>query len=608
LIGGVLRCSALLVAGLGAPALGLHPATRSQEVHPLRNPSSPDPRLATFLAVVDPAGDRWPAEVINDELDQRLSRLGSAIREKRAEAVRDLLHVSFRGTPLDAQVREATPAPPGAELARVRRGGEPSADREAFTRSLLSWAGDLGPLAVVKFKTVSVEIAPPDESESAAPRRARTRVLFDLVGATERHARTARQGWWRIDWTRRDGEWKMTRLGLDSESMGRVRSAFFTDVTAPALGDNESYWRQLRPSIDDFRARLDAASGIDLYGHNGVSVADVDGDGWEDVFVAQPRGLPNRLYLNRGDGRFADVSRAAGVDMLDRTTMGLFGDADNDGAADLFVILQNDPPVLLLNDGRGRFQVSGGARFERKDGLAASNASASLADYDNDGYLDLYLVCYRFVDAPGEEVELALPYPYHDATNGPPNVLFRNRGDGTFEDVTTEAGLQAGNNRFGFASSWGDFDQDGWLDLYVANDFGRNQFYRNLGGGKFREVSGAAGVEDLGAGMSVAWTDYDLDGRDDLYVGNMWSSAGQRLTGQPGYRQEGDQASYARHAKGNSLFRNLGGGRFAEVGREAGGEFGRWAWGSDAFDADNDGDEELYVANGFITNVSEKDL
>jgi hypothetical protein len=88
----------------------------------------------------------------------------------------------------------------------------------------------------------------------------------------------------------------------------------------------------------------------------------------------------------------------------------------------------------------------------------------------------------------------------------------------------------------------------------------------------------------------------------------MWSSAGQRLTGQPGYRLGADAASYVRHAKGNSLFHNLGGGRFAERGREAGVEFGRWAWGSDAFDADNDGDEDLYVANGFITNRSTKDL
>jgi hypothetical protein len=353
---------------------------------------------------------------------------------------------------------------------------------------------------------------------------------------------------------------------------------------------------------------MDAASGIDLYGHSGVAIGDADGDGLEDLFVAQPQGLPNRIYRNRGDGTFEDVSRESGLDLLERTSMGLFADLDNDGDQDLLAVLQNAEPVLFENQGGGRFRVSSRAGFQRRDARKATLASASIADYDNDGLLDVYFCSYRFIEAPGEDTELALPYPYHDATNGPPNVLFRNLGDGRFEDVTAESGLDEGNHRFSFASAWADYDEDGWPDLYVANDFGRNNLYRNLGGGRFREATAEAGVEDLGAGMSVAWSDYDFDGREDLYVGNMWSSAGQRLTGQPGFRDPGTIASYVRHAKGNSLFRNRGDGTFEETGAAAGVELGRWAWGSDFFDADDDGDEDLLVVNGYVTGTSTRDL
>ncbi len=360
--------------------------------------------------------------------------------------------------------------------------------------------------------------------------------------------------------------------------------------------------------INDFRTRLDAASGIDVFAHNGVSIVDADGDGFEDVFVAQPAGLPNRLYRNQGDGTFEDVSAEAGVDILDRTSMGLFADFDNDGDDDLALILQNEAPVLLTNDGRGSFQRSTSTQFERADGARATYSSAAAADYDGDSYVDIYVAAYLEIDAPGADKELPLPYPYHDAENGAANVLFRNLGDGRFEDVTAKAGLDQGNNRFSLAASWGDYDNDGRLDLYVANDFGRNNLYRNEGNGRFRDVSAEAGVEDLGAGMSVAWVDYDSDGHDDLYVGNMWSSAGQRLTHQADYQASELRASYARHAKGSTLFHNRGDGGFDDVSEHAGVELGRWAWGSDFFDSDNDGDDDLYIANGYITNRSDRDL
>jgi hypothetical protein len=202
------------------------------------------------------------------------------------------------------------------------------------------------------------------------------------------------------------------------------------------------------------------------------------------------------------------------------------------------------------------------------------------------------------------------PYPYHDANNGAPNHLLRNDGGWRFTDVTAASGMNENNRRFSLAASWCDYDDDGDPDLYVANDFGRTNLYRNDGGGRFRDVAAEAGVEDIGNGMSVAWEDYDADGRIDLHVGNMWSSAGNRLVDQPAFRKAsaGTQEIYRRMARGNSLFRSLGGGRFEDVSEESGTTFGRWAWSSKFIDHDSDGREDLYVANGFVTNESHDDL
>jgi len=350
---------------------------------------------------------------------------------------------------------------------------------------------------------------------------------------------------------------------------------------------------------------LDEATGIDVYGHNGIAVGDYNGDGLEDLYVCQPAGLPNRLYRNNGDGSFDDVTAAAGVDVLDGSTMALFADLDNDGDQDLLVVA--GAAVLLFgNDGKGKFVRREGTGLQSS---GATLTSAALADYDRDGDLDLYLCAYDFWRA-GTQYDA--PAPYYDATNGPPNFLYRNRGDGTFEDVTQASGMGQNNNRFSFAASWADYDRDGWPDLYVANDFGRNNLYRNNGDGTFADVAAKAGVEDLGAGMSASWGDYDGDGWLDLYVSNMWSSAGQRLTFNPAFAEVAVDArvreAFQRQARGNSLFRNQGDGTFRDVSLEAGVEFGRWAWGSGFWDYDNDGRLDLFVTNGYVTGVDTHDL
>jgi hypothetical protein len=221
--------------------------------------------------------------------------------------------------------------------------------------------------------------------------------------------------------------------------------------------------------------------------------------------------------------------------------------------------------LLFRNDGRGRFTLAKDAGLDRFGERDGSWMAAAAADFDRDGWIDVYVAAHTqsaWVESPDAD----LPEPYHDANNGAPNLLLRNLG-GRFAEVT-DPGIQQNNRRFSFAAAWGDYDNDGDPDLYVANDFGRNNLYRNNGDGSFRDVAAEAGVEDLGAGMSVAWEDFDNDGRLDLYVGNMWSSAGLRVTGQDRFhneRNDVETAALQRHARGNSLFRNRGDGTFEDV-------------------------------------------
>lgn len=413
-----------------------------------------------------------------------------------------------------------------------------------------------------------------------------------------------RVGLWKQTW--KDG--RLVEFQPVRETLAKAAKPLFRDVTAEMFENDAPFHEQLLRGIPYWRARLDSASGIDIYGSNGIAVGDIDGDGRDEIYVCQPGGLPNRLYRVR-DGHMQDITEHAGVGLLDDTSCALFLDLRNIGRQDL-VVLRSTGPVLFLNQGDGTFVLRSDA-FQFRSTPQGSFTGMSAADYDRDGRVDLYLCTYTYFQS---EDQYRYPIPYHDAKNGPPNFLCRNLlaadGSGVFEDVTEASGLNQNNNRFSFAPAWCDYDGDGWPDLYVANDFGRHNLYKNTDG-HFRDVAREAGVEDLGPGMSAAWFDYDGDGRADLYVSNMWSDAGQRVTTDPAFRPAHDAAlsdAYRRHTKGNSLYRNRGDGTFAETGPEQGVEMGRWAWCSDAHDFDNDGGPEIYITCGMLTGPNPTDL
>jgi Flp pilus assembly protein TadD len=434
-----------------------------------------------------------------------------------------------------------------------------------------------------------------------------TRVRYELVGSGPGFHREQRVGWWDLEWAAAPAnQYRLRSWKYGEETRARSAKRWFEDIAPNAFERAPSFREQLLRGVDDWRTVLDAACGIDIYGHNGVSVGDIDGDGFDDLYVCQPAGLPNRLYRNRGDGTFEDITESSGVGLLENTACAIFADFSHNGRQDLIVV-RAEGPLLFLNQGGAKFRLKPDA-FQFANPPQGTFTGAAAADYDRDGWLDIYFCLYSYYQGADQ---YRYPTPYYAAENGPPNFMFGNNRDGTFRDVTAQSGLNQYNTRYSFCCGWGDHNRDGWPDLYVVNDFGRKNLYRNNGDGTFTDVAPQSAAEDVGAGMSMCWFDYDNDGMEDLYVADMWTAAGERISAQENFQRNapaGIRALYRKHAMGNSLLRNRGDDTFEDATAPSGTGMGRWSWSSDAWDFDHDGFADLYIANGMISGPIREDL
>lgn len=595
------------VAGLGAAIVSLAMPMQAdvQDRPALFRPdlTTPD-ALAPFLAQIEPGQDAFPDEALALTFERRLNDLGTWLTSggHPAPLPAGLLSADLRGSRLLSVATTSDDAGDGPLLvARSAPGfAEATLDARAFAAEFDRLVADMPTLRVAEFLvTALTRVEGTDDW--------RTDVRVELVGSDDGDAtRHAYVGTWRLTW-HRDDDWGVRAWVSGPHVVSRARAPIFRDVTADVVGAEPSVAAQLSLGLDEWMATLDAVLTRDSNGHHGIAVGDVDGDGLDDLYISQPAGLPNLLLRARGDGTFEDITARSGMGLLDDTAQALFADIDNDGDQDL-VLATSVQPLAFFNDGTGRFTPVPRA-FGFAQPLQGVLTGLAMADFDRDGFLDVYLCVYSYFFGAGEE-KAGTPMPYHDARNGPPGHLFRNDGHGRFVDVTRDAGLEDGNDRYHFAATWGDYDNDGWPDLLVANDFGANNLYRNLGRQdgqvRFADVAAQAGVLDHAAGMSATFVDYDNDGHLDIYTGNMWSAPGQRVTASAAFLPDAPahvRGLFQRHARGNSLFRNLGDGRFEDRTIAAGAAMGRWAWASDALDFDSDGWQDLYIVNGMLTRA-----
>ena len=328
---------------------------------------------------------------------------------------------------------------------------------------------------------------------------------------------------------------------------------------------------------------------------SGAAFFDYDNDGLLDIYFVNSTDLPgsysstppiNQLYHNNGDGTFTDLTEQAGVGDTGYGAGCAVADYDNDGDLDLYVT-NFGANVLYQNNGDSTF-----TDVTQHAGVGDNRWSlgCAFADYDNDGFVDLYVTNYIDFDFETHTdcTQKGVPtYCPPESFEGSPDTLYRNNGDGTFTDVTTLAGAYNKNGK-GMGVVFGDYDNDGDVDCYIGNDAGENFLYHNNGDGTFTNVGWMAGVEadengNVQGTMGVDFGDYDNDGLLDLIAVN--------------YQQQP-----------NALYRNDNGSFFTDVSFVAGlaDSLPYVGWGADFFDVDNDGDKDLLIANGHLQDTVEQ--
>ena len=556
--------------------------------------------MEKFVSAIDPGSDAFLTERYAADLNLIFDKWGGDPADTSVLASAIALDIQF--IPVDRFDKRSLKNSGAVRVDAVTFQSAQFSGRSAFLASLFSYLKDFSRIHTAEFLITDITLVQP------SPVTVDIVVRYGIVGLIGPETREERVGSWPLRCQAdTQGKWQIRRWLASAETRAAVAGSGFVDITSTALRGATEASKQFTHGIDFWRSTIDASVGPDIYGNNGVAIGDFDGDGFDDFYVCQPTGLPNRLFRNRGDGTFEDVTEASGLGLLDGTASALFADFTNNGTQDLIVV-RTTGPLLYLNRGHGKFELKLDAfRFLKPP--AGTFTGVAAADYNRDGLLDVYFCLYAYYQGLSQYTH---PQPYYDAQNGPPNFLMRNRGDGTFEDVTDSSGMNQNNNRYTFACGWCDYDNDGWPDLFVANDFGRKNLYRNNGDGTFRDVAQEAAVEDYGAGMSVSWFDCDNDGRQDLYVTDMYSAAGMRVTAQKPFLPRADskvRELYRKHARGNSLFRNVPESpAFKDLSGTARVAMGRWSWAGDAWDFDHDGVTDLYVTNGFISGSERKDL
>lgn len=467
-------------------------------------------------------------------------------------------------------------------------------------------------------------------------------VRFEALARMQSGQWEALTGRLRVGWERAKigadgaGPWRIAQWRTESLESVAARRRFFAEslesalrspVEVAALRRSQHY----EATVKHYREGMAKPphpyfAPISVNQKEGLAVADINGDGFDDLYIPVRLGK-NQLLINHGDGTFSEEAAKYHLDLPGHTTCALFADFDNDG--DLDALLGRSLLKTTYLENRGGVFV----QIPIPPFMPMAVISMAAADYNGDGLLDVYLCTYRpaapagggmaggFAQAakdgdfdwpdeffpPEQAREFRRRLAEHKQQHGtsvldqlgPPNVLLVNRGGGKFE-VAPENSV-VGLWRNSLQATWCDYNDDGRPDLYIPNDWGMNVLFRNDGPQGFTDVTSEMGLTWFGFSMGASWGDYDNDGRDDLYVSNMYSEAGRRIT----ERLPGLDKWFAESATGNFLYHREADGKFRQVAglqspaltvMRAG-----WSWGGHFADFDNDGFLDLYVLNGYFT-------
>ncbi len=522
--------------------------------------------------------DRDRLEVIEEQtesLANRLLELSIATRQKDLDQIADFFADSLLAIPLPTEPEDLV-----HQVKWIYKHGwkiQKEALRLSLSAFLKDWGVFLNHFSEIDDARFKVKKATFDD------RGAQANVYFYLVGRDAEGLREWARGYASVHaQASEEGNWKISQFVLESLESLVSTIELFSEVGGPA-------------GVAAFFPVYGSSQNRGFVWH-GAAAADVDLDGLMDIFATGI--FENYLYLNEGNGRFRDASAQTQTKILPKATTPLFLDYDNDGDQDLFLSSPQNQMLLenrLIPEGKLEFfDVS----LQSGIGLVpAIGFSAIAGDVNGDGRPDIYVSSYN-------RYGQVMPNSWHRATNGTPNLLFINKGNGEFVESAKEWGVDDG--RWSYAAGFVDIDEDGDMDIYVANDFGENGLYLNHGD-RFVDVAVSWGVLDPGNGMGVSFGDYDNDGDQDLHVTNMSSTAGNRILGRLFPSVSRETGVLVKLASGNSLYENLGNGQFKDVTSAVGGFSSGWAWGGGFIDFDNDGWEDIYTPNGFISGKSMKD-
>jgi hypothetical protein len=586
---------------------------------------------ASSVELDDPSRDGWQTEVFADVAKHRMSDLIKLLSEPSqilAAECQQFVAKDFQGDSVLPENLEVVYQDPKIRIERfehAEQGRKAPQDQsleaqvqgiEEFVAAVNRWAAPFQGTENLRFEVKIVGIYLDGE-------RATTTQKIALTARTE-SGRIEQHATWVADWLLESDTQQPKLTGLqvknfEQTTLSHDKGELLADCTVSVLGGNPCYEPQILQGYSSQLERIQDWRYCVLLSTPGMAVGDVNGDGLEDLYVCQETGLPNLLFVQQSDGTAKNLAREWGVDWLHTSPAALLVDLDNDGDQDLAVAVAGG--IIIASNEGGRFADRGFLP------TADDTRSLTASDFDLDGRLDLFICVYGPNGSITNREDSAVPgisyrgSLYHDATSGGANSLFRNQGDWQFQDVTDEVGLEPSNHRLSLAASWEDYDQDGDMDLYVANDYGPNNLYRNdpatsagTSGStarQFTDIAEAVGAGDHANGMSVSWGDHDRDGWMDLYVGNMFSSAGNRITTQAAFKSDASEevrSTLKRFARGNTLMKNRGDGTFEDMSEQADVTMGRWAWSSPFVDINNDGWEDLLVTNGFITGKDTRDL